>query len=121
MTSARPPNPGNSCAPDGRTSEAQGLTTAGNSKDSTFRRWEVQIVNLATGRAKVFNAFDTREAAELEAEKLRRHKMSAQVRRVDEPEYRADRRAFLIAMFAIGAVPGERVIERVLRDLQGAL
>jgi hypothetical protein len=51
-------------------------------------RYRVEIVNPATGRPKVFSTHETREAAEIEAAKLRVHKMFAQVRLVvdDRPD-----------------------------------
>jgi hypothetical protein len=49
-------------------------------------RWEVQIVNPATGKPKTFNTYESRDAAEAEAEaaKLRAYRMFSQVRRVDD-------------------------------------
>jgi hypothetical protein len=35
-----------------------------------------------------------------------------------QPEYGDRRRAFLIAMFMIGAVPHERVVERILAEVE---
>jgi hypothetical protein len=34
-----------------------------------------------------------------------------------EPEFGTSRRRFLIAMFMCGAVPGERVVERIVADV----
>jgi hypothetical protein len=36
------------------------------------------------------------------------------------PEYRDDRRRFLIAMFMIGAVRSERVVERIAGEIEAA-
>lgn len=39
-------------------------------------------------------------------------------RSTEQPEFGNRRRAFLIAMFMLGAVPPERVVERVLADVE---
>jgi len=118
--SARPPDPGNDCASVGRSTEARDTTAADTPENTEHSaRWQVRIVNPETGKPKVFNTHGSRELAEAEAAKLRAHKMFAQIRRVDvEPEFRNSRRAFLIAMFAIGAVPRERVVDRIVADLE---
>lgn len=38
--------------------------------------------------------------------------------RADEPEFGHSRRRFLIAMFMCGAVSSERVVERVVADIE---
>ena len=73
-------------------------------------RYEVQIVNPATGRPKVWATHDTREPAEVEAAKLRRHGFWVQVRRieVDDDQHAPDRheeggKALALWFYNIGA------------------
>jgi hypothetical protein len=70
-------------------------------------RWRVEVLHPVTGRPKLWATHDTREAAEIEAAKLRAHRMFAQVRRIDDeqPEHNGERRAFLIWACMLGAVP----------------
>jgi hypothetical protein len=49
----------------------------------TTPRWRVEVVHPLNGRPKVWSTHDSRELAEVEAAKLRMHRMLAQVRRVD--------------------------------------
>jgi hypothetical protein len=83
----------------------------------SIARYEVQIVNPATGKPKTFSTHDNREAAEVEAGKLRRHGFFVQVRRVDDDPY-SSRRRFLIAMFMAGWIKPERVVERIAAEVE---
>ena len=49
-------------------------------------RWEVQIIRPQDGRTKTFSTHESRAVAEIEAGKLRRHGLWAQVRRVADPD-----------------------------------
>ena len=53
------------------------------------------------------------------AQQLRVHGMDAAVERVDDeqPEHNGDRRRFLVWALMLGAVPPERVVERVIAEI----
>ena len=60
-----------------------------------------------------------RELAEVEAAKLGVHGVLAQVPRVDEqPEHHGDRRRFLVWACMLGVVKPERVVERIVAELE---
>ena len=88
----------------------------------TPARFEVQIVNPADGKPKVWDSYSTRERAETVAATLRHHGFFVQVRVAEDqpeiPEHNGDRRAFLIWACMLGAVPPERVVERVIAEVE---
>lgn len=87
----------------------------------TGARYEVQIVHPVTGTPKVWSTHANRELAEVEAAKLRVHKMFAQVRRVDDAEqaeHNGERRRFLIWACMLGATPPQRVVDRIVAEVE---
>ena len=66
----------------------------------------------------------TRERAESVAATLRHHGFFVQVHRVDDdaqveaPEHDNDRRKFLVWALMLGAVPPERVVERIVAEVE---
>ncbi len=86
-------------------------------------RYEVQIVHPVTGKPQRWDVYDTRERAEIQAARLRAHKLFAQVRRVDDdraepPEHNGERRRFLCWALMLGAIPPERLTERIVAELE---
>jgi len=89
----------------------------------TGARYEVQIVNPADGTPRIWDVYADRERAESVAATLRHHGFFAQVHRVDaepeQPEHNGDRRRFLVWALMLGAIPPERVVERIVAEVEG--
>ena len=85
----------------------------------TGARYEVQIVHPVTGKPKVWATYANRELAEVEAAKLRVHKMFAQVRRVEnESDPFTSRRRFLIAALMAGWTSPQVVVDRIVAEIE---
>ena len=87
------------------------------------RRYEVQIVHPVTSRLQRWDVYDTRERAETQAARLRAHRLFPQVLRVDDdqsepPEHNGERRRFLCWALMLGAIPPERLTERIVAEVE---
>ena len=82
------------------------------------RRWRVTIRGR---RIQTWSTYDSDVEAHRVVQKLRQHGFDAEAVCDDDPpeapEHRNERRAFLVWACMLGAVPPERIVERVLEDI----
>jgi hypothetical protein len=60
----------------------------------------------------------SKQSAEAEAARIRKIGMAARVEAVEAVEFGKSRRAFLIYAFACNLIPAERVVERIVADVE---
>ena len=87
-------------------------------QDSGNRSTNFRVVVDGKQRGMVFRQYAREDEANAAAAALRKAGMAARVEPA-EPEFGKSRRRFLVAMFMCGAVKGERIVERVVAELDG--
>ncbi len=84
------------------------------------QHWQVQIINPANGKPKVWGSYPDRDRAQSVAATRRHHRFFAQIRRIDEApdDPFTSRQRFLTAALMAGLVVTQRMVERVIQEIE---